>query len=87
MLIEGLVGVVALIAAASLPQRDLLRHQHRPGASVPTFMAQNPDFAQFLEVSEVDLHGDLGRGVRSATSWSRSSRTCGSRSAAGPAAR
>ena len=37
MLIEGLVGVVALIAAASLPIGPLLRHQHRPrqGAAVP----------------------------------------------------
>ena len=31
MLMEGLVGVVALIAAAALAQLDVLRHQHRPG--------------------------------------------------------
>ena len=35
MLIEGLVGVVALIAAARLAARRLLCHQHRPVPSVP----------------------------------------------------
>ena len=35
MLMEGLVGVVALIAAAALPSCDVLRHQHRPGEASP----------------------------------------------------
>ena len=34
MLMEGLVGIVALIAAASLPSEALLRHQHRPRRQV-----------------------------------------------------
>ncbi len=57
MLMEGLVGVVALIAAATLPNSmyydiniDLARR--------PQFLADHPDFAQFLKVSEVDPHGD-----------------------------
>jgi len=56
MLMEGLVGVVALIAAAALPNSmyydiniDLARR--------PDFLAKNADFAQFLKVSEVDIHG------------------------------
>jgi carbon starvation protein len=56
MLMEGLVGVVALIAAAALPNSmyydiniDLARR--------PKFLADHPDFAQFLKVSEVDEHG------------------------------
>jgi carbon starvation protein len=56
MLMEGLVGVVALIAAAALPNAmyydiniDLARR--------PEFLAQHPDFAQFLTASEADLHG------------------------------
>ncbi len=58
MLMEGLVGVVALIAAAALPNAmyydiniDLSRR--------PDFLAQHPDFARFLAVSEVDPHGAL----------------------------
>jgi carbon starvation protein len=57
MLMEGLVGVVALIAAAALPNAmyydiniDLARR--------PKFLADHPDFAQFLKASEVDPHGD-----------------------------
>jgi carbon starvation protein len=56
MLMEGLVGVVALIAAAALPNSmyydiniDLARR--------PEFLAKHPDFAQFLKASEADLHG------------------------------
>src|SRR5262249_36131974 len=56
MLMEGLVGVVALIAAAALPNSmyydiniDLARR--------PKFLADHPDFAQFLKVSEADEHG------------------------------
>ncbi len=57
MLMEGLVGVVALIAAAALPNSmyydiniDLARR--------PKFLADHPDFAQFLKVSEADVHGE-----------------------------
>jgi carbon starvation protein len=56
MLMEGLVGVVALIAAAALPNAmyydiniDLARR--------PEFLAKHPGFAQFLKASEADLHG------------------------------
>ncbi len=55
MLMEGLVGVVALIAAASLPNSmyydiniDLARR--------PDFLAKHPDFARFLAASEAGLH-------------------------------
>src|SRR5262245_29000205 len=56
MLMEGLVGVVALIAAAALPNAmyydiniDLARR--------PEFLAKHPGFAQFLKASEADPHG------------------------------
>ena len=56
MLMEGLVGVVALIAAAALPNSmyydiniDLARR--------PKFLADHPDFVRFLKVSEADEHG------------------------------
>jgi carbon starvation protein len=58
MLMEGLVGVVALIAAAALPNAmyydiniDLARR--------PEFLAQHRDFAQFIQAGEADLHGGL----------------------------
>ena len=57
MLMEGLVGIVALIAAAALPNSmyydiniDLARR--------PDFLAKHPDFARFLEASEVGPHAD-----------------------------
>jgi carbon starvation protein len=57
MLMEGLVGVVALIAAAALPNTmyyginiDLSRR--------PDFLAKNPEFAKFLQASEIEPHGD-----------------------------
>ena len=62
MLMEGLVGVVALIAAAALPNAmyydiniDLARR--------PEFLAKHPDFARFLAASEAgpDVHGDPAR--------------------------
>jgi len=60
MLMEGLVGVVALIAAAALPNSmyyginiDLSRR--------PDFMAKNPEFARFLRASELEPHGELAR--------------------------
>jgi carbon starvation protein len=56
MLMEGLVGVVALIAAAALPNSmyydiniDLARR--------PKFMADHPDFARFLEAGDDAMHG------------------------------
>jgi carbon starvation protein len=63
MLMEGLVGVVALISAAALPNAmyydiniDLSKR--------PEFLAKNRDFAQFLKVGEADMHG--GRQVQAA---------------------
>ena len=62
MLMEGLVGVVALIAAAALPNSmyydiniDLARR--------PEFLAKHRDFAQFLQAGEVDLHGGHAAGA------------------------
>jgi carbon starvation protein len=56
MLMEGLVGIVALIAAAALPNSmyydiniDLARR--------PEFLAKNPDFTRFLAAGEAGLHG------------------------------
>jgi carbon starvation protein len=55
MLMEGLVGIVALIAAAALPNSmyydiniDLARR--------PKFLADHPDFARFLEAGDIDVH-------------------------------
>jgi len=61
MLMEGLVGVVALIAAAALPNAMYYDINIDLGKR-PTFMARNPGFAQFLKVSEVDPHGGHGAG-------------------------
>ena len=61
MLMEGLVGVVALIAAAALPNAMYYDINIDLGKR-PTFMEKNPDFAQFLKVSEVDPHGGHGAG-------------------------
>ncbi|MFI5460955.1 MAG: carbon starvation protein A, partial [Isosphaerales bacterium] len=62
MLMEGLVGVVALIAAAALPNSmyydiniDLARR--------PEFLAKNRDFARFLEVGETAFHGGHAAGA------------------------
>ena len=63
MLMEGLVGVVALIAAAALPNAMYYDINIDLGKR-PTFMAKNPDFARFLKASEVDLHGGHGRRPR-----------------------
>jgi carbon starvation protein len=56
MLMEGLVGVVALVAAAALPNSmyydiniDLARR--------PEFLAKHRDFARFLQAGEADLQG------------------------------
>ncbi len=56
MLMEGLVGVVALIAAAALPNAMYYDINIDLGKR-PTFMAKHPDFAQFLKASELDLDG------------------------------
>jgi carbon starvation protein len=61
MLMEGLVGVVALIAAAALPNAMYYDINIDLGKR-PTFLAENPDFARFLKASSVDLHGDHGAG-------------------------
>jgi carbon starvation protein len=70
MLMEGLVGVVALIAAAALPNSmyydiniDLARR--------PKFLADHPDFAQFLKVSEADEHGAAPDGDAAAPKMSK----------------
>jgi carbon starvation protein len=58
MLMEGLVGVVALIAAAALPNAMYYDINIDLGKR-PGFMAQNADFAQFLKASDADLEGKL----------------------------
>ena len=62
MLMEGLVGVVALIAAAALPN-SMYYDINIDLAKRPGFMAQHHDFAQFLKASDVDLQGDPGAGA------------------------
>ncbi|MHB1558729.1 MAG: carbon starvation CstA family protein [Isosphaeraceae bacterium] len=57
MLMEGLVGVVALIAAAALPNSMYYDINIDLGRR-PQFLAEHPDFAQFLKVSEADPHGE-----------------------------
>ncbi len=59
MLMEGLVGVVALIAAAALPNSMYYDINIDLGKR-PTFMAKHPDFAQFLKASEFDPDGGHG---------------------------
>jgi carbon starvation protein len=61
MLMEGLVGVVALISAAALPSAMYYDINIDLGKR-PTFMASNPDFARFLKASEFDPHGGHGAG-------------------------
>ena len=50
MLIEGLVGVVALIAAAALPNAMYY--------DINIDLARRPEFTQALKAMEVDAHGD-----------------------------
>ncbi len=57
MLMEGLVGVVALIAAAALPNSMYYDINIDLGRR-PQFLADHPDFAQFLKASEADPHGE-----------------------------
>ncbi|WP_165222688.1 carbon starvation CstA family protein [Aquisphaera insulae] len=56
MLMEGLVGVVALIAAAALPNAMYYDINIDLGKR-PDFMTRHPDFAQFLKASERDPDG------------------------------
>ena len=56
MLMEGLVGVVALIAAAALPSAMYYDINIDLGKR-PDFLAANPDFARFLKASEFDVDG------------------------------
>src|SRR5262249_18285110 len=56
MLMEGLVGIVALIAAAALPNAMYYDINIDLGRR-PKFLADHPEVARFLEASEVDLHG------------------------------
>ncbi len=61
MLMEGLVGVVALIAAAALPN-SMYYDINIDLAKRPEFLAKHPDFAQFLEASDVGQHAEGGLG-------------------------
>jgi carbon starvation protein len=63
MLMEGLVGVVALIAAAALPNAMYYDINIDLGKR-PGFMAKNPDFARFLKASEVDPDGGHDPGAQ-----------------------
>lgn len=64
MLMEGLVAVVALIAAAALPNAMYYDINIDLGKR-PDFLAQHPDFAQFLKVSEFSIDGEFGETVES----------------------
>src|SRR5262249_30556456 len=59
MLMEGLVGVVALIAAAALPSSMYYDINIDLGKR-PDFLAANPDFARFLKAGEFDMDGGHG---------------------------
>ena len=61
MLMEGLVGVVALIAAAALPNA-MYYDINIDLAQRPDFLAKHRDFAQFIQAGDVDLHGGRRRG-------------------------
>jgi len=63
MLMEGLVGVVALIAAAALPNAMYYDINIDLGRR-PEFLAKNRDFARFLQAGELDLHGGPAAGAR-----------------------
>ncbi|WP_165071551.1 carbon starvation CstA family protein [Paludisphaera rhizosphaerae] len=56
MLMEGLVGVVALIAAAALPSSMYYDINIDLGKR-PDFLTANPDFARFLKAGEFDMDG------------------------------
>jgi carbon starvation protein len=56
MLMEGLVGVVALIAAAALPN-SMYYDINIDLAKRPAFLAKNRDFAQFIQGGQVEVAG------------------------------
>jgi carbon starvation protein len=56
MLMEGLVGVVALIAAAALPNAMYYDINIDLGKR-PDFLAKHRDFAQFIQPGAVDIDG------------------------------
>ena len=58
MLMEGLVGIVALIAAAALPN-TMYYDINIDLAKRPDFLAKHPDFAHELLASDVDHAGEL----------------------------
>ncbi|MDR3636230.1 MAG: carbon starvation protein A [Isosphaeraceae bacterium] len=58
MLMEGLVGVVALIAAAALPN-TMYYDINIDLAKRPDFLAKHPDFAHELLAADVDHGGEL----------------------------
>jgi carbon starvation protein len=62
MLMEGLVGVVALIAAAALPNAMYYDINIDLGRRAD-FLASHRDFAQFLQAGEIDLHGGHDAGA------------------------
>jgi len=64
MLMEGLVAVVALIAAAALPNAMYYDINIDLGKR-PDFLAKHPDFAQFLKVGEFEIDGEFGAPVES----------------------
>lgn len=64
MLMEGLVAVVALIAAAALPNAMYYDINIDLGKR-PDFLAKHPDFAQFLKVGEFSMDGEFGETVES----------------------
>jgi carbon starvation protein len=55
MLMEGLVGVVALIAAAALPN-SMYYDINIDLAKRPEFLAKHRDFARFLEIGDGEQH-------------------------------
>src|SRR5262249_23350058 len=67
MLMEGLVGVVALVAAAALPNAMYYDINIDLGKR-PDFLAKHPDFARSLEDSELVAHehGAIDRGSQPA---------------------
>lgn len=57
MLMEGLVGVVALIAAAALPNSMYYDINIDLGRR-PDYMAQHPEFARFIAASDLERGGE-----------------------------
>ena len=87
MLMEGLVGVVALIAAAALPN-SMYYDINIPLSRRPEFLAQHHDFAHSLE-SDLPVESPAGGGIAAppGASWPAWRKTCRSRCTGGPAGR